>query len=97
MKNSEEAIDRVLAGLRDVETPAGLERRVLEGLEERGAARAGVCEGLAWCFVDARRDASELCGCGVALAGILVVVLAVPAIYAGLGMLLWCRRGRLLL
>ena len=41
MKNSDEAIDRVLAGLRDVEAPVGMERRVLAAMEERAAARSG--------------------------------------------------------
>ncbi len=53
MKNSDEAIERVLAGLRDVEAPAGMERRILDGLEERAARRAWgglalVWAGLAW-------------------------------------------------
>jgi len=41
MKDSQEAIDRVLAGLRDVETPAGMERRLLAAMEERAAVRVG--------------------------------------------------------
>ena len=41
MKNSDESIDRVMAGLRDVEAPEGMERRVLAAMEERAAARGG--------------------------------------------------------
>ena len=41
MRDSNEAIERVLAGLREVETPAGMERRVLARMEERTAARSG--------------------------------------------------------
>ena len=41
MKNSDEAVDRVLAGLREVEAPAGLERRVLAAMAERAAGRHG--------------------------------------------------------
>ena len=41
MKNSEDAIGKVLAGLRDAEAPVGMERRILHGLEERVAGRAG--------------------------------------------------------
>jgi len=41
MKNSDESIDRVMAGLRDVEAPEGMERRVLAAIEERAAARSG--------------------------------------------------------
>jgi hypothetical protein len=40
MRNSEEAIERVLAGLRDVEAPDGMERRILDGLEGRAATQA---------------------------------------------------------
>ncbi len=34
MKNSEEAIEKVLAGLRDVDAPEGMERRILNSLDE---------------------------------------------------------------
>ncbi len=40
MKNPDEAIGRVLAGLRDAEAPAGLERRILETVEARAGAHA---------------------------------------------------------
>src|ERR1700677_417330 len=39
MNKPDEAIDKVLAGLRDAEPPAGLERRILEGLEHRATQR----------------------------------------------------------
>jgi hypothetical protein len=39
MRRSDEAIERVFAGLRDVEAPAGMERRILEGAEGRAAER----------------------------------------------------------
>src|SRR5579862_7358523 len=77
MKNSEEAIDRVLAGLRDVEIPAGLERRVLEGLEERSAQTRVRSR---WFGFDLRGIPLSYAACGVALAGVLVVALVVPAI-----------------
>jgi len=48
MKDSNEAIERVLAGLRDVEAPAGMERRVLAAMEERTAARTGWRPALGW-------------------------------------------------
>jgi len=78
MKNSEEAIERVLAGLRDVEAPAGLERRVLNGLEERAAARA--LTGWRWFGPVWRGVPVGYAACGVALASVVLVVLAVPAI-----------------
>ena len=34
MKNSEEAIEKVLAGLRNVDAPEGMERRILNSLDE---------------------------------------------------------------
>jgi hypothetical protein len=39
MNKTDEAIDRVLAGLRDIEPPAGLERRILDGMEHRTVQR----------------------------------------------------------
>jgi len=83
MKNSEEAIEKVLAGLRDAEAPAGMERRILEGLEERAAARSrsGWRQLLpVWLVSPTRPVAVGSLACGVALAGIFVVALAIPAI-----------------
>ena len=39
MKNSEEAMEKVLAGLRDAEAPAGMERRILSALEDQESMR----------------------------------------------------------
>jgi hypothetical protein len=39
MNKPDEAIDKLLAGLRDAQAPQGLERRILEGLEHRAAQR----------------------------------------------------------
>jgi hypothetical protein len=77
MKNSEEAIDRVLTGLRDVEVPAGLERRVLEGLEERSVQTRVRSRWFGFVF---REISLDYAACGVALAGVLVMALLVPAI-----------------
>lgn len=41
MKDSHEAIDRVLTGLRDVSAPVGMEQRVLAAMERRTAERTG--------------------------------------------------------
>jgi hypothetical protein len=83
MKNSEEAIEKVLRGLGDADAPAGIERRILDGLEEREAARSG--SGWRWMLpvwlVAPRR--SGVVGvfvCGAALAGIFVAGLAVPGL-----------------
>ena len=80
MRNSDETIEKVLTGLRDVDAPAGMERRILEGLEERGTARAESAKG--WLGAMPIRGGMRVgyAAWGIALAGILVVVLAVPAI-----------------
>jgi hypothetical protein len=83
MRNSEEAMEKVLAGLRDAEAPAGMECRILNALEERVAARSrpGWRQMLpVWLVVPARPMAVGSLVCGVALAGLLAVVLAIPAI-----------------
>jgi len=41
MKSPEEAIERVLSALRDVETPQGMERRILEAAQARTLERKG--------------------------------------------------------
>jgi len=83
MKNSEEAIEKVLAGLRDAESAAGMERRILDGLEERAAAwsQSGWRQLLpVWLVAPARPVAVGSLVCGVALAGMFAVALAIPAI-----------------
>ena len=40
MKNSEEALEKVLAGLRDCEAPVGMENRILRKVQDRASARA---------------------------------------------------------
>jgi hypothetical protein len=48
MKNSEEAIGKVLAGLRDAEAQAGMERRILEAIEERTSTHPSATPRWAW-------------------------------------------------
>ena len=57
MKRPDEAMERVLAGLRDAEAPVGMERRILERLEDRVG--------------DVARGLARLDGCAVRLAGAL--------------------------
>ena len=66
MNRSDKAIDRVLSGLRDVQAPAGMERRLLAAMEERAAARAGY-SWRKWAF-----------GLAASVALAAAVVLAVP-------------------
>jgi hypothetical protein len=80
-KNSGEAIEKVLAGLRDTAAPDGMERRILAGLEERAAARSrSVWRQLLPVWAPANPVAVGSLVCGVALAGVFVVALAIPAI-----------------
>ncbi|MGD0443785.1 MAG: hypothetical protein ABSA39_07605 [Edaphobacter sp.] len=78
MKHSDEAIEKVLAGLRDVEIPAGMERRILDGLEERAARRAEA--GRRWYRPVWRGVPAAYVACGVAVVGLAVVMLMVPAV-----------------
>jgi hypothetical protein len=86
MKNSEDSIEKVLGGLRDAEAPAGMERRILDGLmvlEERevGRSRSGWRELLPiWLVAPGRPVAVGSLVCGIALAGLFAVALAIPAI-----------------
>lgn len=68
MKDAEEAIGKVLAGLRDTEAPSGMERRIFEAVESRAAARPAATPRWAW---------------SVATAGVIAVSLlsAVTAFY----------------
>ena len=87
MKNSEEAIEKVLAGLRSADPPAGMERRIVEAAwkAERDAASewpisgwGGLRAGLmaSWSGAEAKR----LLAFGAALVAVLVVALVMPAI-----------------
>jgi hypothetical protein len=48
MINSEETIGKVLAGLRDTETPQGMERRILAAIDARASQRQAVNRRWAW-------------------------------------------------
>jgi hypothetical protein len=48
MRNSEEAIGKVLAGLREAEAPAGMERRILSAVEARASVRQPTTLRWAW-------------------------------------------------
>ena len=76
MKNPEEAIDKVLAGLRDVDAPAGMEGRILGALEEKASTPAG----LGWRMLLGMPAAAKSLTWGAAVAGLFVLALAIPAI-----------------
>jgi hypothetical protein len=48
MKNPDEVIERVLAGLRDAEAPAGIEKRILEVVEARSETQMVATPRWAW-------------------------------------------------
>ncbi len=80
----EEAIEKVLAGLRDAEAPAGMERRILEAIEDRAIARSR--SGWRrfrpiWLVGSAGPVRGRFLAGEVAFAGVLAVVLAIPAIH----------------
>jgi hypothetical protein len=84
MKNSEDAIERVLAGLRDADAPAGMERRILEAVESRASARSrrGWRK---WRPIGLLRPAPLVAGrpviYGVALAAVFTFALAISTIH----------------
>jgi hypothetical protein len=66
MKNSDEAVERVLAGLRETETPAGMERRILESVRDIAPRRSWWRPMMPLLLMERRRWA-------VAVAGVIVV------------------------
>jgi len=84
MKNSQDAIEKVLAGLRDADAPAGMERRILEEVESRASARSrrDWCK---WRSIWLLRPAPLVAGrpviYGVALAAVFTFVLAISTIH----------------
>jgi hypothetical protein len=84
MRDSGDAMERVLAGLRDAETPAGMEHRILDRLEERAStaeARWGWGRLVpTWGMMATAPVATKALVCGVALASVLVMVFAIAGI-----------------
>ena len=88
MKNSEEAIEEGLAGLRDVDAPEGMERRILNSLDDSfDALRDGESSRSRFGWrqvppVGLRMSVWPMAGArviwGVALAGALVLAVAIP-------------------
>lgn len=86
MKHSEEAIEKVLAGLRDADAPAGMERRILDSLDAlqdqaSGRSRLGWRQVLPiWLVMPGSPAVRRSVACGVALVGVFALALAIPAI-----------------
>ncbi len=84
MKNSEEAIEKVLAGLRNSNAPSGMERRILAAVQDHASARSRWCWPRLrpiWLVTQPSRTAPMSVAWGVALVAIFTLVLAVPAIH----------------
>ncbi len=79
LSSREDAIEKVLAGLRDVDVPDGMERRILQVLEERELGRAGTRSRLlapTWL----RTSESRVLVWGVGLAGFIALALVIPVV-----------------
>jgi hypothetical protein len=84
MKNPEEAIEKVLSGLRNSDAPVGMERRILDTLQDQALAhpRSGWRKLTPnWLATSTRPVAAWSLAGGVALAGMFAIVLAIPAIH----------------
>jgi hypothetical protein len=78
MKDPEEAIEKVLAGLRRTSAPIGMDRRIMEALETRasGQSRWGWQR---WPLASLRPDATPFTKWSVGVSVVCVVVLTVTA------------------
>ncbi len=78
MKSSEDAIEKVMAGLREAKASPGMERRILEAIDDRASARSrsGWRGWLTW---RARPSAGRSLAWGVAVAGVLIMMLILPS------------------
>jgi hypothetical protein len=72
MKNSDDAIEKVLKGLRDVDAPVGMERRILAAMEDRAEERVRSGRGYG-------RFAVAITCC-VAVVAVMAVAVIVPVI-----------------
>jgi hypothetical protein len=77
MKDTDQLIGKTLAGLRDTEAPTGMERRILETLENQALARSR----WGWLTAFSLRISARPMAYAGALAGVVVLVLAIPAIH----------------
>lgn len=77
MKNPDEAVKRVLSGLREVEAPGGMERRILEAVRERTSTQSlPSWHRLRWTWLAMPTRPMA----AISLAAIFVVALAIPSI-----------------
>jgi hypothetical protein len=78
MKDPEEAIEKVFAGLRRTSAPIGMDRRIMEALESRasGQSRWGWCR---WPLASVHPGATRITKWSVGVSVVCVVVLTVTA------------------
>jgi hypothetical protein len=77
MKDSDQAIEKVLAGLRDAEAPVGMERRILEAVQDHPSAHSR------WASLTTapHRIPGRPIAYAAALAGVVALALAIPALH----------------
>ena len=81
MKNADDAIERVLTGLREVEAPVGMERRIVAAMEDRTSETARARDGWRWplrLVGVARPAVVRYVVIGCVAAGVIAVVLTIP-------------------
>jgi len=78
MKDPEEAIDKVLAGLRSSSAPIGMDRRIMDAVEARASARSRWVWHR-WTLASVHPGATGFMKWGVGLAVVCAVVLTVTA------------------
>lgn len=84
MKHAEEAIEKVLAGLRNCDVPPEMEHRILGTLEDHASVRSrSRWHRLIplWLEIQPPVAVTRPIACGVALAAIFTLALAIPAIH----------------
>lgn len=77
MRDSDQAIEKVLAGLRDAEAPAGMERRILETVQNHPSVHSR----WDWLTTVTPRIAGRPMAYAAALAGVVALALVIPAIH----------------
>lgn len=83
MKNSDEAIEKVLEGLRNCDAPAGMERRILEAVQEYASSSQSGWRRLRsiWLVTQPIVIAARSLTYGLAMAGLFALVFAIPAFH----------------
>ena len=90
MKNSDDAMEKVLAGLRGVEAPDGMERRILNALDAlEDETTVGARSGWSWLrpmwlVARLRPVVTRPVVCGIALASLVAIGFLIPA-FRGIG------------